>query len=121
MPAALVQNLHFKLHNSCCVTLSRPSLGHKLQNPARRNSHTRHRLIQASAIQDILAGSFVAASAAGLLYSTAPLLNGQAKEKNQNQSNKYRDTDADPGDIKWGVMSVVSFIPLVNWTVYPGC
>ena len=81
--------------------------------------HSRRKLcIAASAVQDLLAAGFLTTASAGLLYSAVPLLTGQAKEKNKSRSDTYKDKDTDPDDVKWGVMSVVSFIPLVNWTVH---
>lgn len=69
------------------------------------------------AANELLSVGFFTAAAAGLVYSATPLLTGASKQDNQGKSDAYGETDADPEGIKWGVMSVVSFIPLVNWTV----
>lgn len=66
---------------------------------------------------DLLSVAFYSAATAGVLYSATPLLTGKAKQANQGKSDGYGETDAEPEGIKWGVMSVVSFIPFVNWTV----
>ncbi len=80
--------------------------------------HTQQRSSRISATTEyLLSVSFFTAAAAGLVYSATPLLTGKSREDNQGKSDSYGETDADPEGIKWGVMSVVSFIPLVNWTV----
>ncbi|KAA6426412.1 MAG: hypothetical protein FRX49_03523, partial [Trebouxia sp. A1-2] len=71
-----------------------------------------------SAANELLSVGFYTAAAAGLLYSATPLLTGKSKDENQGRSDNYGETDADPEGIKWGVMSVVSFIPLFNWTAW---
>ena len=81
-------------------------------------SLTQQRHSRISAANELLSVGFYTAAAAGLLYSVTPLLTGKSKEENQGKSDNYGDTDADPEGIKWGVMSVVSFIPLFNWTVH---
>ena len=109
--------------NTDCLHRSNP--GSWLQAHTARRQHltanrrlcTRQMSVAASALQDILAIGFLTSASAGLLYSAVPLLTGQSKEKNQSRLDTYKDKDADPDDVKWGVMSVVSFIPLVNWTV----
>jgi len=81
-------------------------------------SLTQQRHSRISAANEFLSVGFYTAAAAGLLYSATPLLTGKSKEENQGKSDNYGETDADPEGIKWGVMSVVSFIPLFNWTVH---
>lgn len=81
-------------------------------------SLTQQRHSRISAANELLSVGFYTAAAAGLLYSATPLLTGKSKEENQGKSDNYGDTDADPEGIKWGVMSVVSFIPLFNWTAW---
>ena len=80
--------------------------------------NTRRASVISSALtSDLLSVGFFSAATAGLLYSATPLFTGKAKQANQGKSDGYGETDAEPEGIKWGVMSVVSFIPLVNWTV----
>ena len=75
------------------------------------------RVLSSAFSADLLSAGFFTAAAAGILYSALPLLTGKSRQDNQGKSDTYGETDADPDGIKWGVMSVVSFIPLVNWTV----
>lgn len=91
-----------------------PAFSFLIQSRTRRFA----RSVVSSAISaDLLSVGFFSAASAGLLYSATPLLTGKAKQANQGKKDGYGETDSDPEDIKWGVMSVVSFIPLVNWTV----
>lgn len=110
----------FYLHRSCPNILLKCSAA-KLYTKGlvkRPRRLSNHRLATtASAVQDLLALGFVTTASAGLLYSAVPLLTGQAKQNNKSRSDTYKDKDADPDDVKWGVMAVVSCIPLVNWTV----
>ena len=104
-------------------------VGRQRENSAACSSHTNSTLKQvgrntrqasvicSASTADLLSVGFFSAATAGLLYSATPLLTGKAKQANQGRSNGYGETDAEPEGIKWGVMSVVSFIPLVNWTV----
>ncbi len=88
---------------------------HERQRPFSLKQQRRSRI---SAANELLSVGFYTAAAAGLLYSATPLLTGKSKDENQGKSDNYGETDADPEGIKWGVMSVVSFIPLLNWTVH---
>lgn len=88
---------------------------HERQRPFSLKQQRRSRI---SAANELLSVGFYTAAAAGLLYSATPLLTGKSKDENQGKSDNYGETDADPEGIKWGVMSVVSFIPLFNWTVH---
>lgn len=74
-------------------------------------------MVSSALAADLLSVGFFSTATAGLLYSATPLLTGKAKQANQGKSDGYGETDAEPEGIKWGVMSVVSFIPLFNWTV----
>ena len=73
--------------------------------------------VKASALSDLISATFFTTAAAGLVYSSIPLLNGTAKTNNQGKIDTSGQSDIEPEGIKWGAMSVVSFIPLVNWTV----
>ena len=97
----------------------RPSLASLIQSRHKQHSrHIRRPSVVSSALSaDLLSVGFFSAATAGLLYSATPLLTGKAKQANQGKSDGLGDTDIEPAGIKWGVMSVVSFIPLVNWTV----
>ena len=79
--------------------------------------HRRKSVISSALAADLLSVSFFTAASAGVVYSAIPLLTGKSKRDNHGKSDKYGETDVEPEGIKWGVMSVVSFIPLVNWTV----
>ena len=57
---------------------------------------------------------FLGAAVAGLGLSALPLLTGEAREQNQSPT---LDEDSDEADFEWGLSSVVSFLPYVNWTV----
>ena len=83
----------------------------------RPRPHVQRQNVRTSAAADLLSIGFLTAATAGLVYSATPLLTGKSKQDNQGKSDTYGETDAEPEGIKWGVMSVVSFIPLVNWTV----
>ena len=115
--------------SACSRPCNSLEFGRQRENSAACSSRTHSRLKQggqntrrASVISsaltaDLLSVGFFSAATAGLLYSATPLLTGKAKQANQGKSDGYGETDAEPEGIKWGVMSVVSFIPLVNWTV----
>ena len=52
-----------------------------------------------------------------LAWSALPLLTGQSAERNRKPSTAAA-TDEEEGDgVKFGVMTVVGAIPLVNWSV----
>ena len=115
--------------SACSPSGNNLVFGRQRQKSVACSSHTRSKLKQggrntrrASVVSsaltaDLLSVGFFSAAAAGLLYSATPLLTGKAKQANQGKSDGYGETDAEPEGIKWGAMSVVSFIPLVNWTV----
>lgn len=59
----------------------------------------------------------VALLVAAIAVSGLPLLSGEAKRRNaRTYAQEMEEPDAEE-DIMWGVMSVVSAIPFVNWTV----
>jgi hypothetical protein len=55
------------------------------------------------------------AGAIGL--SSLPLFSGDAKRKNKGRLDKEFNDEEVEDNLMWGVMGVVSFLPLVNWTV----
>lgn len=85
-----------------------------------KQNRPRASVVSSGLAGDLLSVGFFSTATAGLLYSATPLLTGKAKQANQGKSDAYGETDAEPEGIKWGVMSVVSFIPLFNWTVSCG-
>ena len=115
--------------SACSPLCNSLVFGRHRQNSAACSSRTHSRLgqcgrntrrasvISSALTADLLSVGFFSAATAGLLYSVTPLLTGKAKQANQGKLDSYGETDAEPEGIKWGVMSVVSFIPLVNWTV----
>lgn len=87
------------------------------RNKRHLQNHRRNSVTSSAFAADLLSVSFFTAASAGLVYSAIPLLTGKSKQDNSGKSDNYGETDVEPEGIKWGVMSVVSFIPLVNWTV----
>ncbi len=63
-------------------------------------------------LSTLFVGSVSLAIAVNIAISSLPLLTGASKPP----SAKKEDVE-DQDDVKWGVMSVISFIPLLNWLV----
>jgi hypothetical protein len=62
--------------------------------------------------------TLTAAIIGGIAYSAIPLLNGEAKRRNEGRLDDSQGVEeADVSDVKWGVMTVLSFFPLFNWLV----
>ena len=97
-----------------------PSRKHPRFEQCGRRNRRQTNVVSSALAADLLSVGFFSTATAGLLYSATPLLTGKAKQANQGKSDAYGETDAEPEGIKWGVMSVVSFIPLFNWTVSCG-
>lgn len=54
----------------------------------------------------------------GIAFSAIPILNGDAKRRNEGRLDDLHGVEAaDVDDVKWGTMSVISFIPWLNWLV----
>jgi hypothetical protein len=71
------------------------------------------------ALDSIFVTGISAAIIGGIAYSAIPLLNGEAERRNASRLDDVDEADSD--DVKWGTMSVISFIPLLNWLVGSPC
>lgn len=63
--------------------------------------------------------TLTAAILGGIAYSAVPILNGDAKRRNQGRLDDPEGVEeADVDGVKWGTMTVISFIPVFNWLVW---
>ncbi len=81
----------------------------------RRSGSTRS-LVHASLLTSVAETAILAAAVGGLAVSALPLLNGKAAEQN---ADRTVNAETSEDDFVFGVMSAVSFLPYVNWTVGP--
>jgi hypothetical protein len=81
----------------------------------RRSSSTRG-AAHASLVTSVAETAILAAAFGGLASSALPLLTGKVAEQNADRT-VTADTSED--DFVFGVMSAISFLPYVNWTVGP--
>lgn len=70
--------------------------------------------VQASLVTSVAETATLAAAVGGLALSALPLLTGEARECNERRP---VNTETSEEDFVFGVMSAVSFLPYVNWTV----
>lgn len=69
-------------------------------------------------LDGFLAASLTVGMIGGIAYSAIPILNGDAKRRNEGRLDDLQGVEAaDVDDVKWGTMSVLSFIPWLNWLV----
>jgi len=69
---------------------------------------------QASLFSSVAETATLVAAVGGLTLSALPLLTGEARERNADRP--FNEERAEE-DFVYGVMSAVSFLPYVNWTV----
>lgn len=79
----------------------------------RRSSSTRGP-VRASLVTSVVETATLAAAVGGLALSALPLLTGKAAEEN---ADRTVNAETSEDDFVFGVMSAVSFLPYVNWTV----
>lgn len=68
-----------------------------------------------SLISTLFVSSIGVAIAINIGISALPLLSGAAESKLAARKNNIDEDETD--EVKWGVMSVISFLPLLNWLV----
>jgi hypothetical protein len=70
--------------------------------------------VRASLVTSVAETAILAAAVGGIALSALPLLTGKAAEQN---ADRTVNAETSEDDFVFGVMSAVSFLPYVNWTV----
>ena len=111
--AAEIWRSEFHLRNSCVPTRKRHRIVRRA-NPTATSS-VLYEIAAAGDFLDTLFISGVSLSiAVNIGISALPLLTGGRDAEKLKQA-----VEDDTEDIKWGVMSLLSFFPLLNWLVQP--
>ena len=103
--------------------LTPPCPGAQRVLPAQRQPWRRSRSVRCRGLlnNSLVELSVGVAIVAGLGYSALPLVTGRARVRNVDREDKAEDLDEVEGEeVKWGVMTVISFIPLFNWLARAG-
>jgi len=88
------------------------------RQPWRRSRSARCRGLLNNSLVELSVG---VAIVAGLGYSALPLVTGRARTRNAGREDNAVGLDEVEGEeVKWGVMTVISFIPLFNWLARAG-